>query len=107
MYTIKRHLQTVLTLLVGIMLGVVGLSIALTTQAPVYVHSSSEVRFPDGVRPCPFEDGGSKHRCVWDAKHSGNGEGDSLLIRGGGVDVGYRVINHGRAHRLVNRWEQS
>lgn len=64
----------------------------------------SEPRFPNGVQPCPYEDGGTETRCVWDGRHMGDKKGRSLLIRGGGVDVGYKVITHRRAHRLIARW---
>ena len=39
-------------------------------------------------------------RCVWDARHRGNGIGRSfILVRG---DV--RYVTHQRAHRLVAAW---
>lgn len=50
----------------------------------------------DGKRqPCEFED---SRDCVWDAKHMGNGKGDSFKVgpRGHVTD-----LTHRRAHRLL------
>jgi hypothetical protein len=46
--------------------------------------------------PCRFEDGPGP--CVWDAKHRGNGRGDSFIVRRDGRIV---YISHRRAHRIV------
>lgn len=52
--------------------------------------------------PCKHEDGSGQARCVWDARHMGNGSGDSLIIRHGGTDdARYRYVTHKRAHRLI------
>jgi hypothetical protein len=51
----------------------------------------------DATPPCKYEDGPG--RCVWDAKHMGNGEGHSVLIRRDGTVV---PITHRRAHRLFS-----
>ena len=57
----------------------------------------------DGWNPCKYEDGSGQARCVWDARHMGNGEGNSLLIRKGGTDdATYTIITHKRAHRLAD-----
>lgn len=50
----------------------------------------------DRTPPCKFEDGPG--RCVWDARHMGNGEGRSLVWREDGTK---RFITHRRAHRLM------
>lgn len=56
----------------------------------------------DRTPPCKFEDGSGQVRCVWDARHMGNGQGQSLLIkRGGEDDAEYIRISHRRAHRLM------
>lgn len=53
-------------------------------------------------KPCKYEDGSGQRRCVWDARHMGNGEGHSLIIRKGGTDaVKYVRITHRKAHRLI------
>lgn len=54
-------------------------------------------------KPCKYEDGSGQSRCIWDARHMGNGFGDSLIIRKGGTDeMKVKVISHRRAHRLLN-----
>lgn len=56
----------------------------------------------DRTPPCEYEDGSGQARCVWDAKHMGNGKGNSILIKHGGTDKGKIIkISHGRAHRLM------
>lgn len=55
-------------------------------------------RLEVGIRPCIGEIG--RATCVWDARHAGNGHGQSVvLVRNGVVDVG-----HDLAHTLVNNW---
>lgn len=45
--------------------------------------------------PCRYEDGPGP--CVWDARHRGNGEGRSLIVRRDGrIDH----VTHRRAHRV-------
>jgi hypothetical protein len=53
---------------------------------------------------CRYEDGPVTWRkpCVWDARHRGNGDGQSFVIRrhrDGGDTVEY--VTHRRAHYLV------
>lgn len=51
---------------------------------------------------CIAEDGSGQKRCIWDAKHSGNGEGHSVMIRRGGTDSAtYTLISHKRAKHLL------
>lgn len=45
--------------------------------------------------PCPTED---SFKCVWDAKHRGNGQGHSVIKFPKGKMV---KVSHKRAHRLV------
>ena len=52
-------------------------------------------------RECIYEDGSGQRRCIWDAIHMGNGEGDSFISREFGDDI--RYISHRRAHRLLYR----
>lgn len=56
----------------------------------------------DRTPPCKYEDGSGQARCVWDARHMGNGAGNSLvIINGGDDDAIYRQITHKRAHWLM------
>lgn len=53
-------------------------------------------------KPCRSEDGSGQRRCIWDARHLGNGRGQSLMIFYGGTDHAiYNPIRHKRAHRLL------
>ncbi len=40
--------------------------------------------------------------CVWDARHQGNGKGDSIRIAQDGT---VKVLRHRRAHRLIEGFE--
>jgi hypothetical protein len=55
------------------------------------------------LRPCWTEAGPSP--CVWDARHLGNGDGDSVIIRVGNRSP--RTVSHRMAHTLVKNWEQT
>lgn len=58
----------------------------------------------DRMPRCVAEDGSGQARCVWDARHMGNGEGQSVVIRHGGTDdMTVTVVTHKRAHRLAWR----
>lgn len=46
--------------------------------------------------PCEYED---SIGCVWDARHMGNGVGDSFFANRSGV----HYISHARAHSMLNR----
>ena len=48
-------------------------------------------------KPCKYED---SVNCVWDARHMGNGRGDSFKVFRSGKVV---YINHREAHRLLFR----
>lgn len=57
----------------------------------------------DETPPCEYEDGSGQPRCVWDARHMGNGRGTSwLIIQGGKDNAAYIKITHRRAHRLFS-----
>lgn len=60
--------------------------------------------FPRGLPWAPSEDACYSHRCVWDARHQGNGEGQSLIITKFGRTFVTRPIKHSRAHRLQAAW---
>lgn len=51
------------------------------------------------IRPCVGEIG--RARCAWDARHEGNGQGQSVvLVRNGVKNVGHRF-----AHVVIENWE--
>lgn len=52
------------------------------------------------LRPCHFEDGSGQAICLWNARQSGNGIGDSFIAIHGGTDHS-RYIYIGQ--RLANR----
>jgi hypothetical protein len=53
-------------------------------------------------KPCGYEDGSGQARCVWDARHMGNGSGHSVkIINGGEDDARYIKITHRRARVLL------
>lgn len=53
------------------------------------------------IEPCATED--QTTRCVWDARHMGNGEGSSFLVKGTRHGETVRVtVTHKRAHNIIN-----
>ena len=55
-------------------------------------------------RQCRNEDGSGQRRCVWDARHAGNGVGDSFKVyRGGTKHERVVYLSHRRAHALLAR----
>ena len=56
--------------------------------------------FPRGLPYAPSEDSCYSYRCVWDAKHQGNGEGHSLILTRYKGEFIAKRITHRRAHRL-------
>lgn len=55
-------------------------------------------------KPCTHEDGSGMVRCIWDARHMGNGHGLSFKVRHGGTDRAvYVSMSHRRAHYLLHR----
>lgn len=56
----------------------------------------------DRTPVCQYEDGSGQARCVWDARHNGNGVGRSyVVVHGGRDDAKIRFVSHRRAHRLA------
>jgi hypothetical protein len=51
----------------------------------------------DHTPPCRFDEAAGP-RCVWDARHMGNGGGRSFINSG---DETVKYIRHARAHRLM------
>lgn len=81
-----RHLLTA-----TITAAVLGAGIGAANAAPV-----------DRTPVCNYEDGSGQGRCVWDARHNGNGAGRSLVIVNGGEDnAAIRYVTHQRAHWLA------
>jgi hypothetical protein len=56
--------------------------------------------FPRGLPWAPTDSECYAYRCVWDAKHQGNGEGLSLILTRFHGDYVAKEIFHRRAHRL-------
>jgi len=81
--------------------------LALIPAAPASAHhlpSPPDHVFPRGLPWAPSEDSCYTFRCVWDAKHMGNGRGQSVILtrwHGGFVA---QPITHRRAHRLMDAW---
>lgn len=52
---------------------------------------------------CHYEDGSGQKRCIWDAKHMGNGIGQSgKIINGGEDDMRWVPLTHRKAHHLIH-----
>lgn len=76
---------------------------AVRSDARPVVEPITSARMP----ACSFDDGSGTGRrpCVWDARHMGNGLGDSFVaipvypFRG--TDPVIRYVSHHRAHRLA------
>ena len=60
--------------------------------------------FPRGLPHAPSEDSCYAHRCVWDARHQGNGKGHSLILTEYRGEFLAKRITHRRAHRLQAAW---
>jgi len=89
------------TILAGVVLGVA--LVVPQTSAGAATHHPDPV-FPRGLPAAASEDGCYVHRCVWDAKHRGNGEGHSLILTRYHGDYLAKRITHRRAHRLIAAW---
>lgn len=103
------------TLTVALVVSVVGpVALVSSSTAPLAAvgeyltpaaHASSTLT---AAPACEYEDGSSQRVCVWDAAHSGNGIGRSVVIRHGGTDRGtVTFVSHRRAHSLIEAWEAS
>ena len=70
-------------------------AIALSVGIAAPAHSAGTDPIRTEWKPCSFEDG---RNCVWDARHSGNGEGQSFFFSRRG-----RVwpLPHHIAHTLI------
>jgi hypothetical protein len=81
--------------------GIAALALlGLPTPAEAYDPVHRDWVFPRGLPYAPQEDSCHAYRCVWDARHQGNGLGTSLIITRFGNEWTYKFITHRRAHRL-------
>lgn len=80
--------------------------IGLAASALLFMFPAQAGAAAGGLPPAAHEDscGPGVSRCVWDARHRGNGHGRSFIIRRDG-DI--RYVTHRRAHRLVAAWRQA
>lgn len=91
--------STLLAALVPIVLVFGGIAI-LADKASAAPSSRVDPVFPRGLPYAPTEDSCFTKRCVWDAKHQGNGRGRSYILTEHRGDFLVRYITHKRAHRL-------
>lgn len=83
------------------------LAAALIASPAGAAPSKTDSVFPRGLPHAISEDGcaGAK-RCVWDARHQGNGEGRSYILTRFKGDYLVAYVTHRRAHRLQSLWCQ-
>lgn len=90
---------TLLSVLVPLALAFGGIAILVDEAQAAETHPVDSV-FPTGLPYAPTENSCYTKRCVWDARHQGNGDGHSLILtRHKGEFLATR-ISHRRAHRL-------
>lgn len=95
--------STLLAALVPIVLVFGGIAILAdkASAAPSTSTSSPPDHvFPRGLPYAPSEGECFTYRCVWDAKHQGNGRGHSLILTRHEGEFIAKRISHQRAHRL-------
>jgi hypothetical protein len=88
-------------ILAGVVLGVA--LVVPQTSADATTGYPDPV-FPRGLPMAASEDSCYVYRCVWDAKHQGNGRGLSMILTRYHGDFIPREITHRRAHRLIAAW---
>lgn len=84
--------------LASIVLGVALIAAPASAGSPA--PASADAVFPRGLAHAPSEEECYTYRCVWDAKHQGNGKGHSLILTRFRGDYIAKRITHRRAHRL-------
>lgn len=94
-----RHYVTATLLATALALGV----------APLTATPSQAATYPKGLPSAVVEDACAfgVSRCVWDARHQGNGRGKSYILSrpaGSRRDYTVRYVTHKRAHTLVARY---
>jgi hypothetical protein len=75
--------------------AVAGLACAAVLMAAPALSSTSEAPGNGRLAPCQHED---SNGCVWDAQHSGNGDGRSFVVTPAGKLI---PVPHYVAHALV------
>lgn len=87
------------------MTKVLALLVIVSTTVIVGQVPSAQAGVEAGVlRPCRTEDGSGQRVCVWDARHAGNGVGDSFIAFRGGTDrARYVYVRHAVAHALLHQ----
>lgn len=106
---IRRGSAGVLVSLVMVAVNIVSVAAFLALLAVVPdVPASGATVASSTVRPvpaCRYDDGSlpaGAWRCVWDARHMGNGYGDSFVaFRQESGDPRIWYVSHRRAHRLM------
>lgn len=90
------NITRITTALAGMVVG------AVLVLAAGVVGASQADATEGGGRPAPkfqpCEEGVDVGKCVWDARHMGNGKGRSYKIRWNGEQ---QFISHRRAHQLA------
>jgi len=74
------------------MLALILTAVLSATPAPSHT--------PTHINPCKYEDGSGQTVCIWDAKHMGNGVGDSGMIINSPGWSRWVPLSHKQAHRL-------
>jgi hypothetical protein len=97
-------------LMVGAFLGIAilftGLHVVATATPAQASSASVDPVFPRGLPYAPTDGECYSYRCVWDARHQGNGEGHSVILTRHDGDYLAQQISHRRAHRLQAAWCQ-
>jgi hypothetical protein len=89
----------------GLIAGV--LAAVLLASPAGAAPSKTDSVFPRGLPHALYEDGcAGVKRCVWDARHQGNGEGRSYILTRHRGDYLVAYVTHRRAHRLQSLWCQ-
>lgn len=78
--------------------------IAYVLPADGATSSRVDAVFPRGLPYAPTEDSCYSHRCVWNAKTQGNGEGSSFIMTEWHEDYLVQPISHKRARVLQASW---
>lgn len=80
----------------------------LATLLPQTPASAAKVDpvFPRGLPHAITEDACVEgvYRCVWDARHRGNGRGKSYILTRYRGDFLVKYVKHKRAHRIAKAW---
>lgn len=101
-----RHyaISTLLALALGFGLAAGAVNLAVSV-VPAHAARPDPV-FPRGLPHAVTEDAcdAEVRRCVWDARHRGNGRGKSYILTRHRGDFLVKYVTHKRAHRLTKAW---